>query len=123
MITKEEIIEIIHRRDDRLEEWLKNQPEKLSTRKLKQELQKQHKEIDNTQKLAEENDLLFPENSLGTVYTFMNVATRASYIITLLYIKKLEDELAKLKRKSMEKIEKKQTKFEQKIRKKSLKFG
>jgi len=95
MITKEEIIEIIHKRDDRLEEWLKNNPEKLHLKTLKREFKKWSKQIENAQKLSEENDPLFPEQSLGTVYTFMNVsiAIRASYVIALVYIKKLEKKI------------------------------
>ena len=56
MITKEEIVEIIHKRDDRLLEWLKNKPKKHSLKKLKQELKKWSKEIEDAQKLAEENN-------------------------------------------------------------------
>ena len=101
MITKEEIIDIMNRREDRLEWWLKNNPEKLPLKTLKQELKNWHKEIDIAKKLSDENDSLFPEQSLGTVYTFMNIMTtfRANYVMALVYIKKLETELAKQKTK------------------------
>ena len=44
MITKEEIIDIMNKREDRLEGWLNNNPEKLSLKTLKQELKNWHKE-------------------------------------------------------------------------------
>ena len=99
MITKEEIIEIIHKRNDRIEKWLKNNPGKLSLNILKQELKQWGNEIDDAQKLSKENDPLFPEQSLGTVYTFMNTsaAIQANYAIALVYIKKLEKEPSKQK--------------------------
>ena len=97
MITKEEIIEIIHKREDCLEEWLKNKPEKLSKKTLKNELKKWTREILVAEKLAHDNDPLFPEYSLGTVYTFMNVSSvfSVNFVIALFYIKKLENELSK----------------------------
>ena len=97
MITKEEIIEIIHEREDRLQEWLKNEPEKLSKRTLKNELKKWNREILVAEKLEHDNDPLFPEYSLGTVYTFMNVSSvfKVNFVIALFYIKKLESELSK----------------------------
>ncbi len=101
MITKEEILEIIHKRNDRIETWLKNDPEKLSLNSLKQELKKWIKEIFEAQKLAKENAPLFPEQSLDTVYTYMNSCTaiQANFAIALVYIKKLENALSKQKSK------------------------
>ena len=97
MITKEKLVEIIHDRDDRLESWLKKKPEENSLKSLKLEFTKWAKEIIDTQDLADKNDPLFTPNDLGTVYTFMNVATatRASYVVSKIYIKKLENQLKK----------------------------
>jgi len=100
MITKDEIMQIINNRETRLEEWLKNNPEKLSLKKIKLELGKWTMEIFEAHKLSEESDPLFPKDDLRTVYTFMNIMTtiRANYVIALVYIKKLEDKISKLKK-------------------------
>lgn len=56
--------------------------------------------IGDAKKLSEVNDPLFSKHDLGTVYTFLNIATttRASYIIALFYIEKLEKTLNTSKR-------------------------
>jgi len=43
-----------------LKKWFESNPEKLSVKTLKKELKKRSKEIDDAQKLSEENDPLFP---------------------------------------------------------------
>ena len=55
MITKDEIMQIINNREVRFHEWLKNNPEKLSLKKIKQELGKWTMEIFEAHKLSEEN--------------------------------------------------------------------
>ena len=105
MITRNEIIQIYHNREERLLDWMKNNPEKKTSAQLKKDLNLWQKEIYNAEKLAKENDPHFPKESLLTAYTFMNIsgAIHANYIISLYYIKKLE---TKLKQKT-----KKKTKF------------
>ncbi len=58
-------------------------------------MKKWQNEIFDAQKLAKDNDPLFPKDNLGTAYTFMNVsnAIYSNYVISLHYIKKLEKEL------------------------------
>lgn len=99
MISKDEIVKIIHDRESKIELWCKNNPEKLPLKKLKQELTKWNKEIINANILADKNDPLFEKNDFGVVYTFMNIATatRASHVVANIYIKKLENELKKMK--------------------------
>lgn len=95
MITKDEIVQIIHTRQNKFEIWLKKKPEKFSVKKLKKEMKFWSNEIDYAKKVTKENDPLFPKNDLGNVYTFLNeaVATQNSYYVALLYIKKLEEKI------------------------------
>ena len=100
MITREDIIEIYQNRENRLDEWIKNNPEKKSISALKKDLKLWQKEISESHKFAKENDPYFPKESLLTAYTFMNTygAIYANYVISLYYIKKLEKELKKSKK-------------------------
>jgi len=101
MITREEIIQIYQNRDKRLWNWIKDKPEKKTISQLKKDVKKWQNEIFDSQKLAKENDPLFPKDSLGTVYTFMNSSSAifANYIIAIQYIKKLENKLKSKQRK------------------------
>ena len=105
MITREDIIEIYQNREERLLEWIKNNPEKKTVSQLKKDLKLWQKEIFDSQKLANKNDPYFPKESLGTAYTFMNTSSAiyGNYVITLYYIKKLEKELKKLQPKKTKK--------------------
>jgi len=102
MITREDIIEIYHNREIRLNDWIKNNPEKKTITQLKKDLKIWQKEISDSNKFAKENDPYFPKESLLTAYTFMNVsgAIHANYVVALYYIKKLEKELKKLRTKT-----------------------
>ena len=95
MITKEEIVLILRQREARLEKWLEEKPEKKPILKLKHDLKEWSKEIDDAQKLSQENDPLFPKDSLATSYTFMNLfgSIFANYVVAMEYINKLEKEL------------------------------
>jgi hypothetical protein len=95
MITREDIIQVYQNREERLLEWMENNPEKKSITQLKKDLRLWDKEISESQKLAKENDPYFTTESLGTAYTFMNTASAiyANYVVGLYYIKKLEKEL------------------------------
>lgn len=103
MITREDIIQIYQNREERLEEWMENNPEKMTVTQLKKDLKLWQKEIFASQKLAKENDPYFPTESLGTAYSFMNTSSAiyANYVVGLYYIKKLEGELKKLRRKKV----------------------
>jgi hypothetical protein len=103
MITIEDITQIYQNREERLEEWMKNNPEKKTTIQLKKDLKLWGEEIFDSQKLAKENDPYFTTESLGTAYTFMNTASAiyANYVVGLYYIKKLE---SKLKQKTSKKL-------------------
>jgi hypothetical protein len=102
MITREDIIQIYQNREERLLDWIKNNPEKKTIVQFKKDLKLWKKEISDSHKLAKENDPHFPKKSLLTAYTFMNIsgAIHANYVISLYYIKKLE---TKLKQKTKKK--------------------
>ncbi|MCV0430719.1 hypothetical protein [Nitrosopumilus sp.] len=102
MITREEIIQILRQREARLKKWLDEKPNKKSVLQLKQDFKKWSKDIDDSRRLAQENDPLFPKDSLNSSYTFMNMfgATFANYVVAIHYIKKLEEELKKLRTKT-----------------------
>jgi hypothetical protein len=102
MITREDIIQIYQNRDERLFEWIKDKPEKKTISQLKKDLKKWQKEIFDAQKFAKENDPLFPKDSIGTAYTFMNISSAifANYVIATQYILKLENKLKSMKKSS-----------------------
>lgn len=97
MISKDEMVEIMSNRQNRFETWLKRRPEKFSIKKFKKEMKLWTQEMNDAKRFAKENDPLFPKYDLGTVYTFLNeaMATQNCYLVSLLYIKKLEKQLSK----------------------------
>jgi hypothetical protein len=101
MITREDIVEIYQNRENRLDDWVKNNPEKKTVTALKNDMKIWYKEISDAQKLAKENDPLFPKDSLGSIYTSMNISSAifANHVVAVYYIKKLETTL-KLKSKN-----------------------
>jgi hypothetical protein len=72
MITREDIVEIYENRENRLDDWVKNNPEKKTVVQLKKDLKLWQKEISISHKFAKDNDPYFPKESLLTCYTFMN---------------------------------------------------
>jgi hypothetical protein len=95
MITREDIIQIYENRDKRLFDWVESKPEKKTITALKKDMKIWHKEISDAQKLAKENDPLFPKDGLESIYTSMNISSAifANYVVRVHYIKKLENEL------------------------------
>jgi hypothetical protein len=95
MITREDIIEIYQNRENRLDDWIGNNPEKKTVSVLKKDLKLWQNEISDSHKFAKDNDPYFPKESLLTCYTFMNTSSAiyANYVVALYYIKKLETTL------------------------------
>jgi len=91
-VTKEDILKIIEERETNIEDWINNNPLKLSISKLRAALTESRKEIIDARKFTKDNDPTFPKKELLCVYTLMNEysAYRFYYITSYLYITKLE---------------------------------
>ncbi|MGI0064046.1 MAG: hypothetical protein ACREAL_04155 [Nitrosopumilaceae archaeon] len=102
MITKEDILQIIQTRDEKLLNWLKKNPKKHSLLILKKTYKDLWEEVLESLRFSKENNPKFPAGDLGFVYLFMNEfsALFTHHIVARIYIKKLEKELLELKRKT-----------------------
>ncbi len=92
-VSKEEILQIIEKRETKIEDWLENNPQKLPILKLKRVVQEWQKEVIDARKFSKENDPTFPKEEFLCVYTMMNEysAYRSYYIASQFNIKKLEN--------------------------------
>ena len=90
--AKDDIINVIHERETKFEEFLDNDPLNLSVSKLKKSFNDWYKEVRDARKFTKEYDTQLSKEDLGFVYTLMNEysAFRVHSIVASLYIKKLE---------------------------------
>lgn len=95
--TKEDILKIIHEREDQLDTLFEKDPFKFSITKLKKILNQWNNEVIEARKFSKENDKKIPREDFGFVYTLMNEysAFRSHSIIASIYIKKLEKKFLK----------------------------
>lgn len=96
-MDKDQIMEIIMQRENKLDEWLKKDPEKLSISKLKKSQIEWRKEIVEARNFTKKYDSIMPKENLGFAYTLLNEfsAFRAHYMVAIIYIKKLENKQSK----------------------------
>ena len=94
--NKEDVLRIIHDREDRLEALLKKDPSKFSISKLKKVWNQWNGEVKEARKLTKEYDPKLPKEDFGFVYTLMNEysAFRSHSVVASIYIKKLENNLS-----------------------------
>lgn len=94
MLSNEEIMNIIEERENRLDLWITNKPEKLSISELNKAVKEWKDEVAKARELDQVNKK-YPQQSkenLTFVYHLMNIfsAYRGLTYVQSIYIKKLE---------------------------------
>lgn len=101
MITSQEIVQIIERRQDKLDQWLQKKSNKTSLIKINKALKNYKNEYDESRKLSANISIITSKEEFLFVYSMMNeyLACFCHDLISDLYIRKLEKKLKNHSRK------------------------